>query len=76
MLDPKALDAAFGRLTATLVATLAKGGVIATTSGSSGTGRLCPAAALPPEQRDAAVERAHRNRLVAIDRRQVIEGRL
>jgi predicted transposase YbfD/YdcC len=29
MLDPKALDAAFGRLTATLVAALAKGGVIA-----------------------------------------------
>jgi hypothetical protein len=28
-LDPKALDAAFGRLTATLVAVLAKGGVIA-----------------------------------------------
>jgi len=27
MLDPKALDAAFGRLTATLVAALAKGGV-------------------------------------------------
>src|SRR5215467_8723152 len=29
MIDPKALDAAFGRLTATLVAALAKGGVIA-----------------------------------------------
>jgi predicted transposase YbfD/YdcC len=29
MLDPKALDAAFGRLSATLVAALAKGGVIA-----------------------------------------------
>jgi len=29
MLDPKALDAAFGRLTATLVAALTKGGVIA-----------------------------------------------
>jgi predicted transposase YbfD/YdcC len=29
MLDPKALDAAFGRLTATLVAALGKGGVIA-----------------------------------------------
>src|SRR5262245_30075021 len=29
MLDPKSLDAAFGRLTATLVAALAKGGVIA-----------------------------------------------
>src|SRR5215469_11902847 len=29
MLDPKALDAAFGRLTGTLVAALAKGGVIA-----------------------------------------------
>ena len=29
MLDPKALDAAFGALTATLVASLAKGGVIA-----------------------------------------------
>jgi hypothetical protein len=29
MLDPKALDAAFGRLTATLVAALAKGDVIA-----------------------------------------------
>jgi hypothetical protein len=29
MLDPKALDAAFGRLTAMLVAALAKGGVIA-----------------------------------------------
>jgi predicted transposase YbfD/YdcC len=29
VLDPKALDAAFGRLTATLVAALAKGGVIA-----------------------------------------------
>src|SRR5215467_9194962 len=29
MLDPKALDAAFGRLTATLIAALAKGGVIA-----------------------------------------------
>jgi predicted transposase YbfD/YdcC len=29
MLDPKALDAAFGRLTATLAAALAKGGVIA-----------------------------------------------
>jgi predicted transposase YbfD/YdcC len=29
MLDPKGLDAAFGRLTATLVAALAKGGVIA-----------------------------------------------
>jgi predicted transposase YbfD/YdcC len=29
LLDPKALDAAFGRLTATLVAALAKGGVIA-----------------------------------------------
>jgi hypothetical protein len=26
MLDPKALDAAFGRLTATLIAALAKGG--------------------------------------------------
>jgi DDE_Tnp_1-associated len=29
VLDPKALDAAFGRLTATLVAALAKGGMIA-----------------------------------------------
>ena len=29
MLDPKALDAAFGRITAGLVAALAKGGVIA-----------------------------------------------
>jgi predicted transposase YbfD/YdcC len=29
MLDPKALDAAFGRLTATLITALAKGGVIA-----------------------------------------------
>jgi predicted transposase YbfD/YdcC len=29
MLDPKALDAAFGQLTSTLVSTLAKGGVIA-----------------------------------------------
>jgi predicted transposase YbfD/YdcC len=29
MLDPKALDAAFGQLTATLVAALAKGGIIA-----------------------------------------------
>jgi hypothetical protein len=28
LLDPRALDAAFGRLTATLVATLAKGGLI------------------------------------------------
>ena len=29
MVDPKALDAAFGRITARLVAALAKGGVIA-----------------------------------------------
>ena len=34
MLDPKALDAAFGQLTATLVAALAKGGVTRPAFGS------------------------------------------